>query len=213
MRGFAAERPKVELTTADSDPGAPVQLPLENRRLVDAELVARATEGDAWAEEALYRRYAELVIGTAKRLLGNTDEAMDVAQDSFLTAFEKLSTLRDASTFKTWLMQIAVRNVHRRFRRRRLLRWLGLDESDDEALEALASKDAPLEVRADLATLGGVLSTLSPVLRLPWMLRHVEGHELTEVAALCNCSLATVKRRILAAETRVARRIGLGEAT
>src|SRR5215471_13918475 len=134
MRGFAAERPKVDLTTADSDPGAPVRLPVENRRLLDAELVQRATEGDAWAEEALYRRYAELVIGTAKRLLGNADEAMDVAQDSFLTAFEKLSTLRDASTFKTWLMQIAVRNVHRRFRRRRLLGWLGLDQSDDSAL-------------------------------------------------------------------------------
>jgi len=208
MRGFAAERPQVDLT-ADSD--APVPLPVENRRLVDAELVQRATEGDAWAEEALYRRYAELVIGTAKRLLGNADEAMDVAQDSFLTAFEKLSTLRDASTFKTWLMQIAVRNVHRRFRRRRLLRWLGLEESDERALEELASKDAPLEVRADLAHLGLVLSGLPPALRLPWMLRHVEGHELTEVAALCNCSLATAKRRLVAAESRVARRLGGGE--
>jgi RNA polymerase sigma-70 factor, ECF subfamily len=213
MRGLAAERPKVDVTTADSDPAAPVRLPVENRRLLDAELVQRATEGDPWAEEALYRRYAELVIGTAKRLLGNPDEAMDVAQDSFMTAFEKLSTLRDASTFKTWLMQITVRNVHRRFRRRRLLKWLGLDESDEGALESLASPDVPLEVRADLSMLGVVLSGLPPALRLPWMLRHVEGHELTEVAALCNCSLATAKRRIVAADSRVARRLGATGAT
>lgn len=209
MRGFAAKRPTVEVTTADLD--APVRLPLGSTRPADAELVQRAIEGNAWAEEALYRRYAELVLGTARRLLGNADEAADVAQDSFLTAFEKLGTLRDASTFKTWLMQIAVRNVHRRFRRRRILRWFGLDDLEDGALEALASADAPLDVRADLGTLGAILATIPPALRLPWMLRYVEGHELTEVAALCNCSLATAKRRIVAAESRVSRKFGKGE--
>ena len=196
------------MTTANPSPDALIHLPVGGRRLADAELVERAVEGNAWAEEALYRRYAEMVIGTAKRLLGNADEAADVAQDSFLIAFEKLPTLRDASTFKTWLMQIAVRNVHRRFRRRRLLRWIGLDQTDDGALEALVSSDAPLDVKADLATLGVVLSKIPAALRVPWMLRHVEGHELTEVAALCNCSLATAKRRIFAAESRVARRFG-----
>jgi RNA polymerase sigma-70 factor (ECF subfamily) len=208
MRGFAAKHPTVDVTTADLR--FPVRLPLGSARPVDAEHVQRALEGNAWAEEALYRRYAELVLGTAKRLLGSPDEAADVAQDSFLTAFEKLGTLRDASTFKTWLMQIAVRNVHRRFRRRRILRWFGLDDMEEGSLEAFASTDAPLEVRADLGTLGVVLSKLPPAIRLPWMLRHVEGHELTEVAALCNCSLATAKRRIVAAESRVARRFGKG---
>jgi RNA polymerase sigma-70 factor (ECF subfamily) len=206
MRGFAAKRPRVGVTTRDLD--APVRLPLGGARPPDAELVQRALEGNDWAEEALYRRHVELVLGTAKRLLGNADEAADVAQDSFLTAFEKLGTLRDASTFKTWLMQIAVRNVHRRFRRRRILRWLGLEDLDEGTLETFASADAPLEVRVDLGTLGAVLSKLPPDLRLPWMLRHVEGHELTEVAALCNCSLATAKRRIGAAESRVLRRFG-----
>jgi RNA polymerase sigma-70 factor (ECF subfamily) len=190
-----------------------IRFPAGNHRLLDAELVERALEGNAWAEEALYRRYAELVIGTAKRLLGDADDAADVAQDSFLVAFEKLDTLRDASTFKTWLMQIAVRNVHRRFRRRRLFRWLGMDQPDESALELLVSPGAPPEVRVDLATLGAVLSKLPPSLRLPWMLRHVEGHELTEVAALCDCSLATAKRRISAAEERVAKRFGGAGAT
>jgi RNA polymerase sigma-70 factor (ECF subfamily) len=194
--------------TIESSADALIRLPAGNHRFADAELVERAIEGNAWAEEALYRRYAELVIGTAKRLLGDADDAADVAQDSFLIAFEKLETLRDASTFKTWLMQITVRNVHRRFRRRRLLRWLGMDQPDDGALESLVSPGVPLEVRADLAALGVMLSGLKPSLRLPWMLRHVEGHELTEVAALCNCSLATAKRRISRAEQRVAKRFG-----
>ena len=88
---------------------------------------------------------------------------------------------------------------------------MGIIESHPDAPEvrqALVSSDAPLDVKADLATLGVVLSKIPAALRVPWMLRHVEGHELTEVAALCNCSLATAKRRIFAAESRVARRFG-----
>jgi RNA polymerase sigma-70 factor, ECF subfamily len=189
-----------------------VRLPVGGHHLSDAELVKRAVDGDGWAEEALYRRYADLVLGLAKRLLGNRDEAADVAQDAFLVAFEKLPQLRDASTFKTWLMQIAVRYVHRRFRHRRLLGWLGLDVYADEAsLESLVAADAPLEVRVELARLDKVVSKLPPAIRVPWMLRYVEGAELTEVAALCDCSLATAKRRIGAAQARVARAFALRE--
>jgi RNA polymerase sigma-70 factor, ECF subfamily len=222
MRGLAAKRsmpeaPSVEDAMARSGVPreAPVRLPVGGHHLSDAELVKRAVEGDGWAEEALYRRYADLVLGLAKRLLGNRDEAADVAQDAFLMAFEKLPRLRDASTFKTWLMQIAVRYVHRRFRRRRLLGWLGLDASADEAsLESLVAVDAPLEVRVELSRLDKVVGKLPPAIRVPWMLRYVEGMELTEVAALCYCSLATAKRRIGAAQARVARAFDLrGERT
>jgi RNA polymerase sigma-70 factor (ECF subfamily) len=209
MRGLAKGWTMRETTVGESAVGAPVHLPTSRARFTDRELVERAVDGDAWAEEALYRRYADLVIGTAKRLLGSRDEAADVAQDAFLVAFEKLSTLKDAATFKTWLMQIAVHGVHRRFRRRRLLRWLGLDRDAEEgALEALAAVDAAPDVRAELAALDHVLRTLAPSVRLPWMLRYVEGHELTEVASLSGCSLATVKRRIAEAQARIARHFG-----
>jgi len=53
-----------------------------------------------------------------------------------------------------------------------------------------------------------VLSTISANVRIAWMLRHVEGLELAEVASACGCSLATVKRRIAAAETAIRAHIG-----
>jgi RNA polymerase sigma-70 factor, ECF subfamily len=213
MRGLSAHRPLADRAPAEPAVAPPARLPVGGDHVPDADLVRRALERDAWAEEALYRRHAARVLGLAKRMLGSREEAADVAQDAFLTAFERLSALRDASTFKTWLMQIAVRYVHRRFRRRRLLKWLGLDgDSDETSLEALAAPDAPLEVRAELARLGRVVAGLPPALRVPWLLRHVEGHELTEVAALCCCSLATAKRRIGAAQARVSRAMGVLEA-
>lgn len=170
----------------------------------DADLVRRALRGDRWAEEALYRRHVQAVNGLATRLLGRTAEAEDVTQDTFVTALNELADLRQADSFRSWLLRIAVHQVHRRFRRRRLLRTLGLDRGDDDALlEKLADHRSDVQARAELAELDTILSRLPSKDRVPWMLRHVEGYQLEEIAEICDCSLATVKRRIQSAHRRV----------
>lgn len=172
-------------------------------QLSDAELAERIASGDRWAEEALYRRCLPELHGTVRRLLANTAEADDVVQETFVTAFEIWDQLRDPTRVRQWLMQIAVRKVHRRFRRRRMLRALGLDRSmEDASLERLAT-DADAELRAELGLLDRVLRSLSSADRIAWMLRYVEGRSLAEVATACDCSLATAKRRIAAARARI----------
>ena len=57
----------------------------------DAELVARAIEGDRWGREMLYRRHAAYLLAIAARLLGNRGEGEEVVQDTFVTAFEQLT--------------------------------------------------------------------------------------------------------------------------
>jgi RNA polymerase sigma-70 factor (ECF subfamily) len=106
-------------------------------------------------------------------------------------------------------MRIAVRQVHRRFRRRRLLARLGLDRgADDARLEQIAAPTLEPELRLDLARLDDALLTLPAELRLAWMLRHVEGCELTELAEQCGCSLSTVKRRLTRAERQLQAQLG-----
>ena len=106
----------------------------------DAELVARAIEGDRWGREMLYRRHATYLLAIAARLLGNRGEGEEVVQDTFVTAFEQLRTLREPAALRGWLAQIAVSLVRRRLRRGRLLRVLGLDRgADDATLAALAA--------------------------------------------------------------------------
>lgn len=178
----------------------------------DAELAVRIGRGDRWAQEAFYRRYVAEVVGLAQRLMGRTSDAEDVAQEAFVTAFQSWSQLRELDRAAAWLMRIAVRSVHRRFRRQRLLRLLGLDRSLDEApLEALARDDTSAEHRSELAALDEVLKRLSPELRIAWMLRNVEGLQLDEVAEQCDCSKATAKRRIAAAHGRVLRHVAIEE--
>lgn len=170
----------------------------------DAEIVARICRGERWAEDVLFRRHVRSIHGTAVRLLGNHADAEDVVQTTFVTALARISTLRDPAALSGWLTQIAVRSVYRTFRRRKLLRLLGLDRGfEDAALDVLASPDASPELRAELALLNGKLAMLPAAERLAWMLRHVEGQSLPEVARSAGCSLATAKRRIAAAKHKL----------
>jgi RNA polymerase sigma-70 factor (ECF subfamily) len=174
----------------------------------DEELVLRLRRGDEWAKEALYRRYFEAVWGTSLRLLGNRADAEDVVQDTFATALEQIGALRDSSALAGWLVQIAVRLVHRRFRRRKLLRALGLDRgAEDSTLELLAQPGATPELQVELRWLDRALGELATKQRIAWMLRHVEGHSLEEVAEICDASLASVKRYIAAADAHVRRHV------
>jgi RNA polymerase sigma-70 factor (ECF subfamily) len=180
-------------------------LPLKSSEaLGDEELVRRALRGDRWGREMLYRRHVGTLLAMTTRLLGNRGEAEEVVQDTFVTAFERLETLRDPGAVGGWLGQVAVNLVRRRFRKLRLLRFLGLDRgADDATLEALSDSSVSADERAELALVDRKLRTMKPEVRLAWTLRRVEGLELGEVATLSHCSLATAKRRIAAGDSIV----------
>jgi RNA polymerase sigma-70 factor (ECF subfamily) len=171
----------------------------------DAELVARARSNDRSAEELLYRMHVESVAGLAMRLLGRSSDAEDVVQDAFVTAFTRMDQLRDGALFRPWLLRITVHEVHRRYRRRKLLRTLGLDRGqDDVSLAALAAPNVETDRRAELAALDRVLGRLPARERIVWMLRNVEGQELAEIAVACEASVASIKRWIGRADQRIA---------
>ena len=89
---------------------------------------------------------------------------------------------------------------------------LGLDRgADDATLAALSAPDLPADQRTDLALLDKVLAGLRTPIRIAWMLRRVEGLELTEVAEMAGCSLATAKRRIADADAVVRQHVAIPE--
>ena len=170
----------------------------------DRELVFRARGGDSWAQRVLYHRHAPTVLGLATRLLADEAEARDVMQDSFIAAFDRLEQLEQPEAFVGWLKSITVRNVHRRFRRRRWTGWLTLTSPQlQSGLSEMQTADVPPEVAAELTLIDRVLKALPAEQRVAWTLRHVEGEALASVASLMNCSLATAKRRISSAQARL----------
>lgn len=190
----ATRRPRLSLVRPPAEASVP-----------DAVLVERVLTGDAGSREKLYRRHVDYVANMSARLLRSVDASEDVVQDAFVMAFERLATLRDPDAFRSWLAAIAVSFVRRRLRKQRLLRSLGLggERDDTAALDRLATDDTTAETRSELAALDMVLRALPANQRIAWMLRHVEGEPLEAVAIACDCSLATVKRWIAAADARV----------
>ena len=105
-----------------------------------------------------------------------------------------------------WIVGIGVHKAHRKFRRRKLMRALGLDRSiDDERLVVQLAGDAGHDARLELARIDEALDAMPSVERLCFVLRRLEGYPLEEVATLTGVSLATVKRKLTNAERVVAR--------
>lgn len=170
----------------------------------DADLVERAREGSTWAKDALVRRYLREISRLVAHLLGSRQEADDIVQDTFVAALTSLDDLREPAVFRGWLIRIAINKTRKAIRKRKLLRRLGFhNDNQDATLESLADSGTSQEMRDRLATVDSILDTLSTEVRVAWMLRYVEGHTIRDVARLCQCSLATTKRRIERANQKI----------
>jgi RNA polymerase sigma-70 factor (ECF subfamily) len=138
-----------------------------------------------------FRRFSPYVAKIAYRLLGRDAEVDDLVQDVFLAATRGLERLREPEAIRGWLATVTVRLGTRRLRWRRVRQFVGLDDSAPELTCAAQSHE-----RALLGRIYRILDSLPVNERVAWTLRHVEGEPLDRVAALCECSLATAKRRI-----------------
>jgi len=148
--------------------------------------------------DAAFRAHAGFVASVALRVLGRPSEVDDLVQDVFLSVLPRLGDLREPAALRGWLAVITARLARRQLRSRRMKQWLGF--ADDHDYAELADTAASPQDRALLGELYRALDRLPAHQRLAWTLRHAKGLELTEVAQACDCSLATVKRWIGAAE-------------
>lgn len=153
----------------------------------------------------LFTRHASYVGAVAIRLLGRPGEVDDVVQEVFLAAHKGLKDRSDPRAVRRWLAKVAVRTSRRRLRSLRAKGFLGL--GDDPDYESLADTGASPEQRVLLARVYEALDELPAQERIAWVLRHVEGHRLEDVAELAGCSLATAKRRIAAARGKLQERL------
>jgi RNA polymerase sigma-70 factor (ECF subfamily) len=170
--------------------------------LVDADARgAESARGILSPEAQLFRRYARYVAVIGIRLLGNQSDVDDMVQQVFLDAFRNRDQLRDPAAAKNWLATIAVRTARHQLRLRRLRQFVGLDQ-DTHAPE-LSDPGLSPEKRTLLERVYRVLDAMPVEQRLAWTLRHVHGEKLDQVAERCGCSLATAKRRIVAAHAQL----------
>jgi RNA polymerase sigma-70 factor (ECF subfamily) len=166
----------------------------------DRELVEAAAAGSREAFDELVRRHQTAMLTLARVLSGGRADAEDLAQDIFVRAWRSLRGFRGESTFRTWLHRVAI-NVVRSSQARegRLRRLFGPEAAFDAP-----SADAPVDT--DLARrqmIDRALAALPEELRVPVMLRDVQGLEYKEIAELLNVPIGTVESRIFRARQRL----------
>lgn len=146
-----------------------------------------------------------MVLALAQRMLPERHDADDLVQDVFVFALDRLDTLENPQAFASWIASIVVRTAGKRLRRRRLLTRLGLHRATPVDVESIVSPSAPQDVAAELRAVYSILDGLPSEERVALVLRRVEGMEIAEIARHMDISVATVKRRLSAAEARLSR--------
>jgi RNA polymerase sigma-70 factor (ECF subfamily) len=154
----------------------------------------------------LFHEHGRYIAAVALKVLGRRDEVEDVVQEVFLNAQRGMHSLTYLEGVRGWLATITVRVARRRLRRRRIKLVFGVDK-DEDYLNA-ADRGASPEQAALLANVYRALEKVPADDRIAWTLRYVEGSKLDEVAKLCGCSIATVKRRVAAAQIALEEALG-----
>jgi len=152
----------------------------------DEELLRRAATGDADAFEMLYLRHRDWVHRLAWRFTGNTEDALDVLQETFIYVLRKLPGLRLTASMTTFLYPV-VKHVSLNLRRRHRP---GVDE---EILTTLVDPTVPSAPRVELAA---ALGSLPHEQREVVLMRFVDDMALDEIAAALAVPTGTVKSRL-----------------
>jgi RNA polymerase sigma-70 factor (ECF subfamily) len=153
----------------------------------DASLLARARDGDREATELLIGRYMRDVYETAARVLGDRDLADDAAQDAFVNALGGLARFRGESSFRTWLLRIAVNSARSIARRRFRRREATLDVAHEVAVDA-PDETQRVAVAQEARRIEELLQKLPEKQRMAVVLRLQQGLSYAEVATALDCS-------------------------
>ncbi len=157
--------------------------------LSDSELVQLVKAGETQPFDELVRRHSVKIHDLCYRVLRNYDDARDMAQETFIKAYRKITKFDGRSQFSTWLYRIAVNNC---------LNYLKKQRPTEEIFEEMigSGKDDPVERyrnKKRKEMIYEAVEKLPPVQRAVFTLRTLEDMSYEEVSAILNKPISTVK--------------------
>lgn len=165
---------------------------------IHQDLIAGSLRGDNRARYQLYQLYSKAMFNVCFRMMNNREEAEDMLQEAFVTAFQKLDTFRNESGFGTWLKTIVVRTCINALNKRKLELHLTDDmqryeQAGEEPEESLYTTQDILEAMRQLPEGGRVIFSLY----------LLEGYDHAEIASILNITESTSKSQYMRAKRRV----------
>lgn len=165
--------------------------------LDDDECIARAQQGDVAAFSQLVARYQDRIYRFLVRLTRSQDDALELTQETFLSAYQALPRWRPEARFTTWLFHIARNQAFDWLRRHKRVDFVAWgDEQDLGLADTAPTPDAALETVQRLRGLERALARLPTDHREILLLREIEEMSYGEIAEVLDIGLGTVKSRI-----------------
>jgi RNA polymerase sigma-70 factor (ECF subfamily) len=165
----------------------------------EVELLDRLHSGDRRAGTELYDRAATDVNRLVRRVMGLDREHDDLVQQVFANIFANVGQVRDPAALRSWIASVTIKTVRQEIRRRKVRRIVETRPHTSD----LATVDPKPEARDLLQRVYVLLDRLPTEQRIVFVLRHVDDRSLADIATMCGVSLATVKRRLARARSRV----------
>jgi RNA polymerase sigma-70 factor (ECF subfamily) len=206
-----------------ADSAGPPSLKLVDSRgevtaIDDAALASAALAGRRWAQREIWYRFAPMVFSLFRRSLSARHDHEDLVQEVFVRVFRRLGALENKAALRSFIYSVAVRVMSEEIRHFQVLQ-----RARTQLVlmsEAGGANATDFEARDTLQRIQRILDGMKDKHRAVFVLRHVEGMELREVADGLGISLATVKRYLVKAMGAIERaalrdntlkaRLGLG---
>jgi len=168
----------------------------------DRRLISEALAGRTASFGELVLRYQDRLFHVANRVVTNPDDALDVVQDTFVSAYQSLASFKGDAEFFTWLYRIAFNTAISAKRRKRVA--ISLDsvtneyESgiDPEDRAADTAPDAAMERSEDERMLAAAIAKLSPEHRTVLLMKDIDGLKYEDIAEVMRVPIGTVRSRL-----------------
>ena len=172
---------------------------------VDIALIAACQQGDPRAFRQVYEAYRDRIYAFCRHMSGDPDNAEDLAQDVFVSAFGNIGSFRGEAAFGTWLYRIAVNRCAAESRKHtQSFQSFEALEEIDAAPAAPGPSPEDLVVRKELSgRVQAAVTALPSNLRLLFVLGTLEGMRYREIGEIVGCSEDAVKMRVHRARKRV----------
>ena len=200
----ADSRNETELCVSRSGPAEPTGG--FNQQVDEHDLIAALRAGQDWAYEVMVRLYGGRLLAVARRLAGNDEDARDIVQAAYLSAFRAIKTFEGNCQLSTWLHRIVVNTGLMRLRSRRRRPEESIDDllpnyqADGHHVEQFSDWSTPadelLERAQTRATVRAAIEQLPDNFRTVLLLRDIEELSTQEVADALSMTQTAVKVRL-----------------
>jgi len=184
---------------------------IDHKAALDVQLVAASQAGDMLAFEELVARHRDKIYARAFSMMRNEEEAIDLSQEAWVKAWQRLKQFQGDSSFATWMTRIVINLCLDQLRRQKRTRAESIEQLDEELggverqMPVVATNPSEGLERSELRKrIDKAMNQLSYEHRTVLILHEFEEMEYKQIAKVMNCSIGTVMSRLFYARRRLA---------